>query len=629
MEERQRVGVAIKAIDDDTITIGGYGVVFGGVDLTGEQFASDTDFWLDKLPGNRPVLYDHGGDSTVKAAVLGATIKMEADAVGLWVEAQLKRSAQYAEYVLELLKAGALGYSSGALSHLVERVQGPGATVIKSWPIGEFSLTPTPAEPRTLGVAEIRALAEFAENLRAWLPEDAGDASAARADEPEAAPVAEVKFESIQVEDNSMSEEQREPTLDYDKLATAIVAAQKAAAVTNNAGFMVVDDEADRAAKGNPFKSFGEFLQAVRGFNQGSVDKRLLSMRSNDPLDEAGFNVAKAMGEAFVGSIPAASKAFKAAPSGLGESLPQTGGYLVGSDRDTSILSRVYDSSQLLSRIAMDPVGPNSNGMTYYVEAETSRATGSRRGGVRFYWVAENSAVTTSAPTFAEMELKLKKAAAAVYVTEEQLQDTAALESYIMRIMPEELRFGVEDSILNGDGVGKPLGILNAACLVTVAKEVGQAAATITAQNIVKMWSRMWARSVTNAVWLVNQDVFPQLFNLSVPIGTGGALVFMPPAGISGAPYGTLFGRPVIVHESSATLGTVGDIVLADLREYQGIEKGGIQSASSIHVRFLEGESVYRFIYRVDGQPTWRSALTPFKGAGNTVSPFIALATRA
>jgi HK97 family phage major capsid protein len=187
----------------------------------------------------------------------------------------------------------------------------------------------------------------------------------------------------------------------------------------------------------------------------------------------------------------------------------------------------------------------------------------------------------------------------------------------------------VEDSILNGDGVGKPLGILNAACLVTVAKETGQAAATITAQNIVKMWARMWARSVTNAVWLVNQDVFPQLFNLSVPIGKGGALVFMPPAGISGAPYGTLFGRPVIVHESSATLGTVGDIVLADLREYQGIEKGGIQSASSIHVRFLEGESVYRFIYRVDGQPTWRSALTPFKGAGNTVSPFIALATRA
>ena len=72
------------------------------------------------------MLYDHGGEPTLKAAVLGATTKIEADEVGLWVEAQLQRSAQYADYVLELLQAGVLGYSSGALSHLVERVHGPG-----------------------------------------------------------------------------------------------------------------------------------------------------------------------------------------------------------------------------------------------------------------------------------------------------------------------------------------------------------------------------------------------------------------------------------------------------------------------------------------------------------------------
>lgn len=92
---------------------------------------------------------------------------------------------------MELLKAGTLGYSSGALAHLVERVTGNGATVIKSWPIGEFSLTPTPAEPRTLGVAEIRSLVELADELRVLLPEDAGNASAegegsAQVDVPEA-----------------------------------------------------------------------------------------------------------------------------------------------------------------------------------------------------------------------------------------------------------------------------------------------------------------------------------------------------------------------------------------------------------------------------------------------------------
>lgn len=259
MEERQRDGVAIKAIDDNTITIGGYGVVFGGVDLTGEQFANDTDFWLDKLPGARPVLYDHGGDATVKAAVLGATTKIEADAVGLWVEAQLQRSAQYADYVLELLKAGALGYSSGALSHLVERVQGPGATVIKSWPIGEFSLTPTPAEPRTLGVAEIRALAEFAENLRAWLPEDAGEASAAGADEPEAAQVADVKTTTIEVMEDGMSDNMQ-PGIDIDALAEKVVGALKAQGM--DAGFMTPNQGQPQESKEERhLKAFREYLR--------------------------------------------------------------------------------------------------------------------------------------------------------------------------------------------------------------------------------------------------------------------------------------------------------------------------------------------------------------------------------
>jgi hypothetical protein len=57
------------------------------------------------------------------------------------------------------------------------------------------------------------------------------------------------------------------------------------------------------------------------------------------------------------------------------------------------------------------------------------------------------------------------------------------------------------------------------------------------------------------------------------------------------------------------------------------IDKGGVQSASSIHVQFVTDQTVFRFVYRVDGQPKWDSALTPLNGT-NTVSPFVALATR-
>jgi HK97 family phage major capsid protein len=197
-----------------------------------------------------------------------------------------------------------------------------------------------------------------------------------------------------------------------------------------------------------------------------------------------------------------------------------------------------------------------------------------------------------------------------------------------MNNLPEELRFVVEDSIVNGTGVGMPKGILaGAGPRVSVAKETGQAATTIVSQNVIKMWARMYAPNRRNAVWLINQDCEPQLLQMSIAVGTGGQLVYTPPGGLSGAPYGTIFGRPVLPVEYCQTLGTQGDIVLTDLSDYQMIEKGGIQSASSIHVNFTTDESVFRFVYRCDGQPKQAAALIPFKGT-NTLAPTVILDTR-
>jgi HK97 family phage major capsid protein len=142
------------------------------------------------------------------------------------------------------------------------------------------------------------------------------------------------------------------------------------------------------------------------------------------------------------------------------------------------------------------------------------------------------------------------------------------------------------------------------------------------------MYARMWARSLPRSEWYINQDCWPQLFQLQHTIGTGGVPVFLPPGGISGAPYGTLLGRPVMPIEQCETLGTVGDIILADFSQYLMIEKGGIDAASSIHVQFLTNQTVFRFVLRTDGQPKRNTALTPFKGTA-TQSSFVTLATRA
>jgi HK97 family phage major capsid protein len=101
----------------------------------------------------------------------------------------------------------------------------------------------------------------------------------------------------------------------------------------------------------------------------------------------------------------------------------------------------------------------------------------------------------------------------------------------------------------------------------------------------------------------------------------------MPPGGLSGAPYATLMGRPVIVSEFATTLGTVGDIMLVDLSQYITLTKGAMETAMSMHLYFDTAEMAFRTTYRVDGQCWWNSALTPYQGIV-TKSPVVVLATR-
>jgi HK97 family phage major capsid protein len=370
-----------------------------------------------------------------------------------------------------------------------------------------------------------------------------------------------------------------------------------------------------------PFKTAGEFLLTVARATQHNYrDNRLDDIKSNDPLDEGGFDVTKALGPKFLHGE--SSKA----PLGLNTGVFSEGGFLVDTDRQPGILSRMYETGQLLQRIDMVGVSANSNGMTFYAEDETSRANGSRRGGIVAYWRGEGLSVTAGKPAFREMELKLRSIMGLCYATDEMLSDAPALESYIQNNLPDELRFKVENAIVNGTGAGQPAGFMGSA-LVTVAKETGQAADTIVSENIWKMYSRMWAPSISQSVWLISQDVWPQLFGLHVTVGTGGSTLFQPPGGISAAPYGTLMGRPVLPVEYCAKLGDLGDIVFADLKQYQMISKGGIRSDSSMHVNFTTADNCFRFIWRVDGQSKWNSVLTPYNG-GADLSPFVTLAAR-
>ena len=346
-------------------------------------------------------------------------------------------------------------------------------------------------------------------------------------------------------------------------------------------GVAVVEDEADRAVKGNPFTP-AEFFRAVYNVEvYGQTDKRLLP--------------------------------FKA--TGLNEAIPSQGGFLVTPDIAAGLYENMWGVGTVLSRF--NAINVSGNGLTIRAVDETSRVAGSRMGGVRGYWLAEAAQKTTSKPTFRNIDLKLKKVAALVYATDELLEDATALEGWINNNVPNELRFLVEDAIIDGDGIGKPLGILQSGALVSATRTDAN---EIDAADIARMWARRYP-GAGDYVWFANASIMPQIYQLQV----GNIPVYQPAGGYSAAPFGTIFGRPVIETEYNPALGSVGDLLLAAPSQYAFITKGGIKAASSIHIKFDYDETAFRFVYRCDGQPIWASPVTPFNGS-DTVSPFVALA---
>jgi HK97 family phage major capsid protein len=262
---------------------------------------------------------------------------------------------------------------------------------------------------------------------------------------------------------------------------------------------------------------------------------------------------------------------------------------------------------------------------------ETSRVAGSRWGGVQGYWLAEAAALTKSQPKLTQIELNLKKLGLLGYVTDELQADAPAAGALMLKAFQSELQFLTEDSVFNGDGVGKPKGFVGHTNNVSVAIESTQTianTASFIALNTLKMISRLPIGSRRTAAFFVNPSLMPKI-GVATVSGTAGTVpVYVPPGAMAdGVSFGSLWGIPVIFTEYNAAEGTVGDITLADLSQYGVITKGGAAIAESMHVRFLNDEMAYRVIYRIDGAPLWKSAVTPAKGS-DTKSPFITLAAR-
>lgn len=325
----------------------------------------------------------------------------------------------------------------------------------------------------------------------------------------------------------------------------------------------------------------------------------------------------------------------------LDHNVPQSGGMLLPPAHNTNIYNHMMGArTNLMALCDRYPLTGNLT-IELTANAETSRVTGSRWGGVQSYWVEDGTAMTESQPKVRNLELRPRQLATLVKVTNTLLQNASALEAFLDQAAVDDQIQTINNAIMRGDGVGKPKGFLNSGSLVTITAEAAQPAATIVQQNVLKMWARCLDEEM--AIWLVNRDAVPQV-NAIAASGSSGTIPVMlatqanwPTMMVPGPMM--LQGRPIRRVEQASTLGTIGDIILANMSGYalafRARGDGGsvdgepaIQKDMSMHLEFDKNRTAFRYIIAVDGQTWLQSAITPEQGS-STLSHFVVIATRA
>jgi HK97 family phage major capsid protein len=591
-------GSEVKALEGGKVA--GYLVRYSNPDepdLTGDYFVPETDFGDFK---SSPVLYQHGLDQTIKRRKIGDG-QLSQDDVGVWIEAQLNLRDEYEKAIYQMAKDNKLGWSSGTAGHLVERDR---TGKILAWPLGlDASLTPTPAEPRNHAVTLKSLITTEADERSGAEPisgTDKGDVTAAKTAKEIDMELNEFK---TLLEDNNKS---LVATIEEKAAAAAVKAVEEKfdslpeVKAAMNGKAQVTLDEADR-----PFKSVAEQMLAQKNAANGRIDPRLKRIQKLSQDWMAGNEEQKAL-------------------LGSNETIPSQGEFLLEPTISAEFLAPLHEEGPISKLAKRMPVGPNSVGGWINGADETSRVLGSRWGGVRGYWLAEGDAMTASQPKFKRINWELHQLAVLQYATDYMLKDAQLMDSVIRTSSLEELNFMVNDAFYRGTGAGQPKGLGRAVSNPALIADVVRTNATnIDHDDILRMKVRMSPKAFARMVWLANPDTMGELDSLTFTSGSTGILSPYVRYDVNGVM--SLAGRPVIFNEFSPTLGQVGDLLLWDPEDYLYWEGAGVEGASSIHVQFLTNQTVFRFIYRVDGTPASYSALTPAQGTVTT-SPYVALA---
>ncbi len=317
--------------------------------------------------------------------------------------------------------------------------------------------------------------------------------------------------------------------------------------------------------------------------------------------------------------------ASKASSTPLAEAAGVTGGYTVPIEFSMRLLQLAIQNQVVRPRAFIQPMTARSIRIPY-LDVTTAQNAGVTAflGGMQVGWTEEAQAKPEYEPQFKQLELVAHELSALTLSSNQLLADNAiGLDSFLSQIFAKAVGWFSDYAFLQGNGSGKPLGILNAPASVVVTR---QTANTFKVVDAVTMLSKLLTTSMGSAVWIMSQTIIPQLYQLQDAAGRN---IFLPNpqapgGGAAQTPPMSLFGLPIIFTEKLPALGTKGDVMLADLQYYVIGDRMQLEIQASVHRYFEKAQTAWRVIQRVDGQPWMDAGITLADGV-TVVSPFVVL----
>ena len=327
------------------------------------------------------------------------------------------------------------------------------------------------------------------------------------------------------------------------------------------------------------FSNLGELINAIRF---GDPKGRLASMPQGQGQG-GGIQVPEAFRGQFMPSFRN-----EWSMGGGGE-----GGFAVPPQFVSDLLMVQPEASIVRERATVIPAGdPPDAAIT--VPAFSQGANGVF-GGVEVYWIGEGADKPETDGKLEEVTLQPKEVAAHTVVTDKLLRNWQAANTFISTLLRGATISAEDFAFIRGNGVAKPMGVLNAPGAINVVRSV---AGQINYIDTINLLAGLLPESKSRALYIANQSALPQISTMQDPAGH---YIFIQGDATKGIPA-TLNGIPIKFTGKTPTLGVRGDLMLVDMAYYLIKDGSGPFIAASEHVLFRQNKTVIKVFWNVDGQ---------------------------